>query len=199
MTLPLQMNNQFNFNRKYIGIAVIILIIILVLFGASRFFSGNSSQSNGQSNVEQIEVAPAKAKMDLNKEFSFPLLDAKGAEISKLKYIVENAELQDEIIVKGQKATSIKGKTFLIVNLKIINDYNQAITINTRDYVRLVVNSNEQELLAPEIHNDPVEVLAISTKYTRVGFTVNEVDKDLKLKVGEIKGEKSDLPLTFSN
>jgi hypothetical protein len=40
-----------------------------------------------------------------------------------------------------------------------------------------------------------VEVQAISTKFTRVGFPINENDSDLKLRVGEIEGEKETIPL----
>lgn len=191
------MRRDFAINKKFVSLVAVIIIGGLIIFGIYKLISGGSSDN--KSTVEQIEVAPAKAKIDLNKDFSFPLLNDKGDEISQLKYTIESAELQDEIVVKGQKATSIKGKTFLIVNLKVTNSYNKAITISTRDYVRLVINNNDQELLAPEIHNDPVEVLAISTKYTRVGFTISDTDKDLRLKVGEISKDKTDVPLSFSN
>lgn len=181
--------------KKYIFIASVLVAIVLVIFGLTRVMS-NKSTSSGTLG-EQVEIAAPKAKIDLNKEFSFPLLNDKGQEISSIRYVIENAELQDEIIVKGQKATSVKGKTFLIVNLKVTNEYNKAITINTRDYIRLVVNGNDKELLAPEIHNDPVEVLAISTKYTRVGFTISDSDQSLKLKIGEITSDKTDVDLNF--
>jgi hypothetical protein len=107
-----------------------------------------------------------------------------------------DAELRDEIIVKGKQATAIKGRTFLIVNLKITNDFDKTITINTRDYVRLTVNKNSEKL-APDIHNDPVEIQADSTKYTRVGFPIDDTDKDLTLTVGEINGPKQTIKLNL--
>jgi hypothetical protein len=57
------------------------------------------------------------------------------------------------------------------------------------------VNGNTSELLAPDIHNDPVEVQAISTKPTRVGFPINDTDKKLTLFIGEINGQKDKVEL----
>ena len=124
------------------------------------------------------------------------LKDEKGKEISKVKFLVENAELRDEIVVKGQKATSVKGRTFFIVNIKITNEHNSAIQINTRDYMRLSLGDSN-EWFAPDIHNDPVEVQAISTKPTRIGFPIDDVRSKFKVQVGEIKENKEVIELEF--
>ena len=155
------------------------------------------TDSNTTNDNEKYEVAGAKAVNDLNKEFSFPLKNENSEKVSDIKYLIESAELRDEIIVKGQRATSIKGRTFLILTLKISNEYKNPIEINTKDYIRLSVNGNKDEWLAPDIHNDPVEVQAISTIYTRVGFPINESDKDLVLRVGEIDEDKEEVQLSF--
>ena len=107
------------------------------------------------------------------------------------------AELRKEILIKGQKATAIKGRIFLIINLKIVNTLKQGINVNARDYMRLTVNGNSNELLAPDIHNDPVEVQAISTKHTRVGFAINDNEKNYVLQVGEIDGGKESIKLNL--
>ncbi len=163
----------------------IIIIASLVITGLSK--SQPKTVAGTQDN--KIEIQKSKASQELNKEFLFPLKDATGKEISKLKFSIQRAEKRDEIIVKGQKATSIKGRTFLILNLKITNDYNRSIQINAKDYLRLIVN-NSSEKLAPDIHNDPVEIQAISTKFTRLGFPINDADTNLTLQVGEIDGKK---------
>ena len=80
--------------------------------------------------------------------------------------------------------------------MKITNNYDKSVQIPTRDYIRLMVNGSDEKL-APDIHNDPVEIQAISTKYTRVGFPINETDKDLILQVGEIAGKKQTVKLNL--
>lgn len=79
----------------------------------------------------------------------------------------------------------------LILNVKLVNNYTKPVQISARDYVRLTVNKNTSEQLAPDIHNDPVDSQASSTKPTRVGFFINESDKDLTLSVGQYVGDGS--------
>lgn len=178
-------------NTKKGTLLVLGVISLLVLAG---IYASTSSKGATPQNTQEVKAA--RATTSVNHELTFPLKDEKGKEISKVIYTIESAELRDEIIVKGTKATSATGRTFLILNLKIKNEYEKAVQVNSRDYVRLFVNGNE-EALAPEIHNDPVEVQAISTKYTRIGFPINISDSDLKIKIGEIKGERQEVELKF--
>ena len=187
---------KFNFPRsinikKYLPYVIIAIFGIALIFGIIKLV-----QKASNSTFSKIEIKDAKATQIINKEFEFPLMD-KGVELSKIKFVVESAELRDEIIVKGQRATSVSGRTFLILNLKVTNDFSQLINISTRDYIRLLKNGNTAELLAPEIHNDPVEIQAISTKYTRLGFAINESDTNLIIKIGEINGQKQDIEIKF--
>lgn len=177
-------------HRKFILFG---LLIIFILFAGSRFFSGRS-RTNVAS--QQVEVASPLKKEDVNKEFTFPVgtVDTKSV---NMKFSILEASLNNQIVVQGQNATAVKGRTFLIITIKISNELNQSLQINTRDYVRLSVNGDENTLLAPDIHNDPVEVQAISTKFTRVGFPVNTSDKSFVLQIGEIKGEKQKIPLNL--
>lgn len=129
--------------------------------------------------------APLKSTT-LNKDFSFP----------GISYTLQSAELRNTIILRGERATAITGKMFLIINLKLKNDSNTRLQLNTQDYVRLSVNGSE-EWLAPDIHNDPLEIQPISTKLTRLGFAVNTGDTNFRLQAGEIKGEKTIIPVNF--
>lgn len=174
-------------SKKY---AVLVIILILIVAGII-FVTKRKESSKQVSNSIQAPVTTEAGKAGIvNREFSFPIKNESGEEISQVKYTIQSAELRNEIFVKGQKATAVKGRTFLIMNIKLTNSLDKTIKINTRDYIRLIVNSNTVEPLAPEIHNDPVEVQPISTKITRIGFPINESDRDLQLQVGEIKGPK---------
>jgi len=175
---------------------ILTIILMLVLFGGIGLINQISPSSPKSADNNSLKISGPISSKKLNKEYKFSLKNEKGEEIAKFSYIIESAELRKEILIKGQKATAVKGRIFFILNLKFINTLKQGINVNARDYIRLMVN-NSKELLAPDIHNDPVEVQAISTKYTRVGFAINETDKSLKLQVGEIEGKKEIIPLEF--
>lgn len=167
-------------NHKTLLIFIISCLILIAAFLAFKI------QTTGQSlNSPQV----------INKEFNFPLKDNKGQELAKLKYTIESAELMNKILVQGKTVSLVKGRTFLIINLKLTNNFNKPIKVNTKDYARLVINGNEKELLAPDIHSDPVAIKPNSSEATRVGFAISDSDKNLKLKVGEITGEKTSIDI----
>lgn len=178
--------------KKIIPVALLVIGLGVIIVIAGRTLSASTTQKG-----TQTAVKGPLATLQINKEMSFPLLDAKGVELTRIKYTIENAELRDEIIVQGRRATAVQGRVFLIVNIKIDNSYDKSLSINSRDYLRLAVNGNNEQLFAADIHNDPVSVQAISTKRTRLGFPINTSDTNLVLKVGEIKGEKEDINLNF--
>ncbi len=182
-----------NVDKKYlIGGGVIALL--LVTFLAGWFISPNSTLG---AKDERTEAPEALATQALNKEFKFPLKDDKGAEVAKINYLVQSANLQDSFIYQGKVAKSVKGRTFLIFDLKITNPYSKTIEINAKDYVRVRVNGKDEQL-APEIHNDPVQIQANSTKYTRIGLPINDTDKNIILLVGELAGKKEEVKLNLS-
>lgn len=179
---------------KVILLAVAIILIVIWAKNSLPIFKGKTQPSTG---TAQVVIKGAKDKVNINKQFEFPLKNTKGEEVSKIKYTVESAELRDEILIKGKRASAVSGRQFLIINVKIANEFGKSFEINSKDYVRVVVEAKEAELLAADIHNDSVKVQPISTKYTRLGFPVNDADKNFKLKVGEINGEKIDIEIKF--
>lgn len=183
--------NERKISPKLIKLSLIIVAIFVVLFIGIKIITPKSTP---KSSVQGMSTS--QKHEDINKEFTFPV-GADPVNQIKMKFVVQSVELNNQIVIQGQPATAVPGRTFLIVNLKITNDFNESININTRDYVRLTVNKNEGELLAPDIHNDPVEVQAISTKYTRVGFPVNTTDNNFVLQIGEIKGDKQKIDLNL--
>ena len=188
-----EMRRLLNSRRK--TVRFVILVLAMIFIGRYLFNLTNQQKRTGDILDNRKEVQGAKASQELNKEMSFPLKDASGEEVSRIKFVIEKAELRNEIVVKGQKATAISGRTFLILTLKVTNEHNQAVEIDTRDYVRLSINGNGEEWLAPDIHNDPVEVQAISTKYSRVGFPIDDGDTDMTIRIGEINGDKEDVSI----
>lgn len=182
-------------NPFFLPYTVIVILLATVIYLLYQNATHGSSKILGT--VEsRLNLNKPIASQTLNKTYEFPITDASGNKLSTIKYQIQNAEQRDVILIKGQEATAVKGRTFLILNLKITNDYTKGISLNARDYVRLVVNG-ANEKLAPEIHNDPVEVQATSTKYTRIGFPIDDNYKTLELQVGEINGKKDSLKLNL--
>lgn len=168
--------------------------VAAVSIALSSFFLGRISSTNPVVSAKQEDVLPAKSSMNINRTFDFPITNDSGNKVGEFKYTINNAELRNQIVVKGQKATAIKGRTFLILNLKIDNPTDERVEINARNYIRLSINDSS-ELYAPDIHNDPIEVQAKSVKETRVGFAINNSYKKLQLQVGEISGNKTSVDL----
>jgi hypothetical protein len=195
-------NNTINKKTKKILSSPIFLpaIIVSLLVIALGFFIINRTKSQPQATLgaqdEKTSILEPQSSQTINKTFTFPLKDSAGKQVSSFKYEIQDTQLRDEIIIKGQKATAVQGRTFLVMNLKITNDYNKSIQINSRDFIRLIVD-NSAEKLAPDIHNDPVEIQAISTKYTRLALPINDTVNNLTLQVGEITGNKEYINLNL--
>lgn len=176
-------------------------VIILILFFLSFYYVNNRRPTNASliSNTNSLvktQIANPVASQDINKTFTFPLNDTNGNIVSNISYKILSAELRDQIVIKGQPVMPIAGKTFLVINLELTNDYDKSVQINTRDYIRILRNSSD-ERLAADINNDPVEDQAISTVQTRLAMAINTSDKNLKMEVGEIAGSKTSIPLTL--
>lgn len=180
---------------KYFMILVVVVIIGIVVKNVLASIGKSSSAT-----VEKMVLNSVISEKYMGKDIKIPLTNEEGEEVDSLTMRIENVELRDEIIVQGQKATSVAGRGFLVVNLKLVNRLEQGVEVNTKDYIRLgKAGQEEAEWLAPDIHNDPVLIQAISTKPTRVAFPVNIEDKQYVLQVGEIAGEKERLEIDFSN
>lgn len=191
---------KFNFNKKKIlKIAFPLVIAVIIVSGIAMFVNSiPDAQSTPDTQVSSNKPEIIATK-NINKLMAFPLRDEKGKEVGKYEYEITSAELRNRIIVQGRGANAIDGRVFLIFNLKLKNSIDKSLQLNTRDYVRVVVVSNPNEKLAADIHNDPVEVQAISTKYTRIGLAINESDskKPIKVQIGEIGGAKQEIELKF--
>jgi len=187
--IPIKTRRHFQQDwLKWTGAA---LTIILLLVIGTKIFKNPSSNAQ----AKDTSVVPAQNTIELNREFTFPIRGEEGVEIGKeIKYTIERVELADQIVVKGTRATALDGRTFLLLYIKLTNNEDVGIEIDTRDYVRITIDDSEENLAA-DIHNDPVEVQPLSTKFTRIGFPVNDTVKKIKLIIGEIKGDKQEVQI----
>ena len=193
----LKSRNGGNKFKKFLPALILLVIVIGVLALTTKFIQSAFSGQSGRISDGRIELKEARGKMPINKTYEFPIVDDKGKEVTRLKFFLDAAELRDEIILNGQKATLIKGKTYLIVTVKLTNKSDKFINMKVRNYVRLGLNNNNDDWAAAEVYNDPVEIQPLSTKQTRLGFPINDSDRNWILKVGDLDGKKENIPLKF--
>lgn len=183
-----------NFKKNYIVLLPIAVVFVVILVLVGNFFSKDATSGSVQGAQDnRTKVNDALSVEELNKRYTFTLNDAAGKPL-KVTFEIQNVELRDQIVLRGQPVTAVQGRVFLIANLKIVNDSTANVGMMTKDYLRLTVDGGSDKL-APEIHNDPVQVQAISTKLTRVGFAIDDTAKKLVLQVGEIDGKKDTIDL----
>lgn len=187
----------FHFFKQFRSIpffVIILFFVVIAFFGIQRSIARPSEINVLSQTDERVSINSPVLEKKLNKSFAFPLQDQTGREVSKFTYTVEGIEVRDQIIVKGQKATAVKGRRFLVINVKLTNNYDKTISINAKDYLRVIINGSSEKI-APDMHSDPVEVQPISTKTTRLGLTIDDVDKNITLQIGEISGKKETIPV----
>ncbi len=169
--------------------AIVLLFLGVSIVVGRQFLFGSAADSSTQS--------PAiLAQQSVNKTFSFPVADSTGQQATTIAYTIVSVDKQNQVIIKGQRASAVTGRTFFIVNLKLTNTSSQTIQLNSRDYVRISVD-NQNELFAAEMYNDPIIVQPISTEYTHIGFPIDSTQNTLTLHVGQLSGPKTDIPIHF--
>lgn len=173
-------------------LAVLGMILIFIAY----FVGISIGKQNSTISLSQVSLSQPTLTKKINKSFTFPVQDANGKELAHFIYLIQSLQLQNEIIIKGQKADAVAGRTFLILNLKLTNPTSQSLQINTRDFVRITLDKSA-DLLAPSIHNDPVSLQPISTEYTRIAIPIDTTVKTVTLHVGEINGQKTDIPVSI--
>ncbi len=185
--LQMRKFKRFIKDSKYLPFIIVgIIFILLVAFGLKKVLSKPTNLTETKTTSDgRVELRKPMASESLKKDFSFPLKDGTGKQISTIKLTVQNLELRDQIIIQGKIANTTVGKNVLIANLELTNNFTKPVQINSRNYFRLKKN-NDGKLYDPKIHNDPVDVQPVSTTNTRVGFTVEDTDHDFILRVGDV-------------
>ncbi len=199
MKFPRMSGNKFKFDKKYLKVILPVIAGLVVVASIISLVRSLPDAQSRPADSSQVTAPNALSTINLDRKFMFPLKDEKGAVVGNFEYMIQSVNIQKQIIVQGQRATAVTGREFLIVNLKITNNLKKTIQLNTRDYIRIITAGDANEQLAADIHNDPVEVQAISTKFTRVGIALDDADtkKTIHMKVGEIDGSKQNIDLNF--
>lgn len=179
---------------KLFKFASIFLSIFLVIV-LGLFFKKNQKPVSNKSSASSSALAE-KAKPILEakveKSFDFPI-----SKTTKDKFTikVDKVDVVKLVTTKGKAVLAKDGEAFLLIYLQIENNLTSGLTVNSQNYFRLV-DENEKRF-APDFYNTSVQVAAISTKKDNVGFVVKDGQKDFKLQVGEIDGEKQVIDIKF--
>lgn len=192
------LKDKFNLFYTILFILLALLVVNRIAFKKTIYRADALGAKNQNITIQNEASSSSSSKIttNINKEYVFPVKNDQGLETAKLTWNFESAEIKNDIIIKGQNANAAPGRSFLILNFKLKNDQKKEVPINTRDYVRFSIG-NSNEWIAPDIHNDPVYVQGISTKYTRLAFPIDENDRKFKLQIGGLDDEKSFVELNF--
>ncbi len=173
-------------NKKILLLTSFVLLLVMLIIIRRRVTLQKSLTAT--TTAVASTSSQDNPKYDINQDFTFTI--GSGFNKVSLKYTLLSAESAKDIVIRGQTAHSVPGRAFLILSLKLTNSQNKGVLINTRDYVRMSP-AGSSDWLAADIHNDPVEVQAISSQFTRIGFAIDDTVHDFKLQIGDINDKKS--------
>jgi len=183
-------------SKKTLKIIAIVFIIIVVIFLARSGLKQIAAKNTAKTVSSQTQ--PVKSQLlEVNRKFTFDGLDETGKKKGKLEMVITTAEKTDSVIVQDKNYTAKNNKTFLILNLELINDSKDRLNIFPGDLIRLVVNNQEEKKFAPDLHNNYINVAPISTKIERVGFVIDASANNLKLEIGELEADKKAVNIQF--
>ena len=177
-------------------IVAVFLIVGTVMVGQ---YVVSQKKSNNSSSVKGVTSPMGRQLFEINKSFQFPAYTADRKLASKkVDFTVTTVEKTNEIIIKGKRATAVAGRAFLIVNLKISSDASDSLFLNSRNFIR-IKSKDSDDMLAPDIHNDTVEVQPQSTKITRVGVPIDAGTNEFTVYIGELDKvkDRTEIPVHF--
>ena len=185
--------NILNFVRK--PQVVLALVTLVILTAGVVFIRGKVSSNPQVFGNSQTNFSPQITSV-LNRKFEIPIRNASGKETgTRLPITITTVDAARRILIQGKPATSRDGKTFLILNMDIDNSTTNQLSIRPVDFIRLV--DSQGKSFAPDVHNEVVKAEPVSVKKTRVGFVVDESQKQFKFLIGEIGGQAETVEITL--
>ena len=177
--------------------AAVVGLGLLIIIAVLAFFPGvNPDSAVKKVAGSQTDFSPEN-QVSIGSRFEVPIRREDGTETpDKLIMNLTTAESSKRILIQGKPATSRDGKTFILINFEVENSTSNQLTVRPVDFIRLT--DAEGRTFAPDVHNNDVVVEPISIKKTRVGFVVDENQKEFKFLVGEINGEKKEVIVKFN-
>lgn len=167
--------------KKYLPLLLVLLLIFAVFSLVRRIWGG---KTKGEVTVQ------------VNQTFEFVGRDDDGnpTEVT-LPLTFLSATKQDSVNIQGQKATAKNGKVFLVLDFEAKNNTSNPLYLLPVDLIRLL--QDEETRIAPSVHQGRLEVRPVSSKFSNLGFVIEEKQKDFQFEIGEIDGEKTGLTVSF--
>lgn len=145
-------------------------------------------------------VSASEQKVILNRDFEFkiPMINDQGQLLSKqgkVKFVLTDAELQNEIKLKGETKKTNNNQKYLLLRIELQNDTSDRLAIISNKYVRLIGNDGKK--YSPDFHNAMVAVDPLSVRRDLVAYIVNNDAKNFTFQVGELDGQKQPIEIAF--
>jgi len=174
---------------------LILAAVVVVVIGLLVVRNLRSSPKSLVQGAAQTDFSP-QTQATVNRRFEIPIRSGNGKDTGNdLAVTLTTIDRSKRILIQGQPATARDTKMFLILNLEIENSTSDQLTVRPVDFVRLVDSQNHS--FAPDIHNNDVSAEPISIKKTRVGFVVDDNQKNFKFLFGEINGDKQTVEISI--
>lgn len=170
------------FSLKKIKIPALIIVFIAILI-AIGVWAQSGIGGNPQANINQDFSVQARTK------------DKLRVRDTDLLVTLTNTTINNTLLIQGKRASTREGKTFLIINMEVENQFKVPLYIFPIDLLRLVREDGKR--IAPSVHQGTVEVRPVSTKKSNVGFVIDPNEKDFKIEVGEVNRDKQVIEISF--
>ena len=108
---------------------------------------------------------------------------------------VTQARFADSILVQSKRATPVKGKLFLVVDIEIENPHKVQLYAFPVDLFRFIREDGQK--FAPSVHQGAVLVRPEATKKSNVAFVAEPRQKKFRIEIGEVGEAKEILEITF--
>ena len=168
-----------------VGLGLFVLILAIVFLPDIWPKSAVKQIAGSQANINSQQTSISGGKFDV------PIRDSEGNETgSPLRVNTINIERTEEVLYQGKPLISKEGKDFLVINLEVENSTDNRLTVRPIDFYRITDDSGKS--YAADIQTEAVKVEPQSSKKTRVIYIIGDSQRNIKLSIGEIRGDNKE-------